>query len=446
MASPLTEHDVRPTRARLGVLALISACVTINYLDRALLGIATPSIQGELALSPAMMGFVLSAFSWTYFLSQIPCGILLDRFKTGLIYGVSLLAWSAVTVLHALVGGITSLIGLRFALGLAEAPCFPANNKVVSMWFPRHERARAIATYTAAEYIGLSFMSPILFWILHQYGWRTLFALAGMIGVVYAFYFLRRYRDPHEHPEVNQGELDYIAAGGGVVGKIAKQPKFEMTHLTELFRHRQMWGLCIGQFAVYSTFVFFLTWFPTYLATERHMAWIKVGIFTALPYIAGFFGILFAGWWSDWMLKRGMSLNAARKLPVIAGLLGASTIMLANFADSNVIVVCILSLAFFCQAMSSSGWSVLSEISPKERLGLVGGLFSASANLSGIVTPLVIGFIVQATGSFVSALVFVSVIAMIGAFSWIFLIGDLKPMVVDSVKNQFARDGSQVTL
>jgi MFS transporter, ACS family, D-galactonate transporter len=444
MASQISEQTGKPTRARLGVLALISATVTINYLDRALLGIASPSIQEELALSPAMMGFVLSAFSWTYFLSQIPCGILLDRFKTGLIYGVSLVAWSLVTALHALIGGIASLIGLRFALGLAEAPCFPANNKVVSMWFPRSERARAIAVYTAAEYIGLSFLSPILFWILYQYGWRTLFTIAGLIGVVYGFYFLRKYRDPHEHPTVNQAELDYIAAGGGVVENIAKQPKFEMKHIAELFQHRQMWGLCIGQFAVYSTFVFFLTWFPTYLATERQMSWIKVGIFTALPYIAGFFGILFAGWWSDWMLKRGVSLNTARKLPVIAGLLGASTIMLANFVDSNVVVVCILSLAFFCQAMSSSGWAVLSEISPKERIGLVGGLFSASANLSGIVIPLVIGFIVQATGSFVSALVFISAVALIGAFSWIFLIGDLKPMVVDSVKNPLARDGTQV--
>lgn len=423
----------RPTRARLGVLALISGCVTVNYLDRALIGIAAPSIQTQLGLSPAMMGFVLSAFSWTYFLSQIPSGILLDRLNARVIYGGSLLAWSVVTVFHAFVGGIASLLGLRFALGLAEAPCFPANNKVVAMWFPRSERARAIAVYTAAEYIGLSFLSPILFWVLHSYGWRTLFAIAGALGIGYSFYFFKHYRDPHEHPTVNRSELELIAKGGGIVGSVAAPAKFKFQHIAELFQHRQMWGLCIGQFAVYSTFVFFLTWFPTYLATERHMGWIKVGIFTALPYIAGFFGILFAGWWSDWMLKRGVSLNAARKLPVIAGLVGAATIMIANFVDSDALVVCILSLAFFCQAMSSSGWSVLSEVSPKPRIGLVGGLFNASANFSGIVTPLVIGLIVQTTGSFVGALVFVSFIALIGAFSWIFLIGDLKPMMVQSV-------------
>ncbi len=417
-----------PTRARLKILALISGCVTINYLDRALLGIAAPALQSELALSPVAMGFVLSAFSWTYFLAQVPSGIFLDRFKVRLIYGASLLAWSLVTLLHALAAGITSLIGLRFALGLAEAPCFPANSNVVAMWFPRSERARAIAVYTAAEYIGLSFLSPVLFVILQYFGWRALFAVAGAVGLLYGVVFLRGYRDPADHPGVNQAEIDLIAAGGGVVGKLPARTAFRLAHIAELFRHRQMWGLCIGQFAVYSTFVFFLTWFPTYLATERQMTWIKAGFFTALPYVAGFFGILFAGWWSDFMLKRGYSLNAARKWPVIAGLVGASTIMVANVVTSTPVIIAILSLAFFCQAMSSSGWSTISEIAPRERLGLVGGLFSASANLSGIVIPLVIGVIVQTTGSFVGALVFVGGVALVGAFSWIFLIGDIRRM------------------
>jgi ACS family D-galactonate transporter-like MFS transporter len=174
--------------------------------------------------------------------------------------------------------------------------------------------------------------------------------------------------------------------------------------------------------------VFFLTWFPTYLATERHMGWIKVGIYSALPYIAGFCGILFAGWWSDFMLRQGRSLSVARKVPVIAGLAVASTIVAANYVHSDAAVVFILSIAFFAQAMSSSGWSVLSEIAPPGQLGLVGGLFSASANLSGIVTPLAIGAIVQATGSFIGALFFVGAVAAAGALSWIFIVGTIAPL------------------
>ena len=132
-----------------------------------------------------------------------------------------------------------------------------------------------------------------------------------------------------------------------------------------------------------------------------------MSFFASLPYLAGFFGILFAGWLSDFLLQRGASLNVARKLPVIAGLLGASTIVLGNYVKSDVLVVAIPSLAFFDQAMSSSGWSVLSEIAPPGTLGMVGSLFSAAANLSGIVTPLVIAAIYQQTGSFTWALAFV---------------------------------------
>lgn len=417
--------------ARVTILALISMAVAINYLDRAVLGIAAPSIQQQFALSPALMGVVFSAFSWTYFLGQVPSGVLLDRFGTRAIYSWSLVGWSVATLLHAATTGFASLLGLRFALGLAEAPCFPANSSVVAKWFPRSERGRAIGIYTAAEYIGLSFMSPILFWTLNRFGWRALFAAAGGVGVVAGLVFARWYRDPADHPTVTRSELAYVGAGGGDVGRNAPE-EFDLRHVRALFRHRQMWGLCIGQYAVYSTFVFFLTWFPTYLATARHMDWIRVGIFTALPYIAGFFGILFAGWWSDNMLSRGRSLNAARKLPVIAGLVGASTIAAANYVQSDRVVIAILSVAFFAQAMSSSGWSVISEVAPRAQLGLVSGLFSASANLSGIVTPLVIGAILQATGSFYGALAFVGGVAAVGALSWTFLIGDIGPVEMES--------------
>ena len=342
------------SNVRFRALGLISGAVTINYLDRALLGVATPLLRSEFSLNAVQLGWLLSAFSWTYFLSQLPVGVLLDRFRVGSIYVWSLLAWSMVTLLHSVASGLAILIVLRLALGVAEAPCFPANNKVVSAWFPRQERARAISVYTAAEYVGLSFLSPLLYLIQQHFGWRALFAVAGGVGVTYGVMFMHRYRDPQEHAGVSPQELAYIEAGGGNVQPQLRVP-FRLGHIAELFRHRQMWGLCIGQFAVYATFVFFLTWFPSYLASERHMGWIKVGIYSALPYIAGFCGILFAGWWSDTMLRRGVSLSTARKLPVIAGLIGASTIMCANFVHNNALVVAILSFAFFSQAMSSSG-------------------------------------------------------------------------------------------
>jgi len=422
----MTVHQ--PSRIRLVILALISLAVAVNYLDRAVIGIASPSIAASFHLSPVAMGVIFSAFSWSYFAAQVPGGLALDRFGARLVYLVAIAGWSLSTLLHATATGFLSLFGWRISLGLFEAPCFPAHSNIVGAWFPRKERARAIGVYTAAEYVALGFASPLLLWVLHSHGWRALFLISGVLGLIFVPLWWLLYREPAEHTGVNAAELTLIREGGGRVA--GESAAFTPSLLWALARHPQIIALCIGQFAVYSTFVFFLTWFPTYLATARHMAWIKLGFFASLPYLAGFFGILFAGWLSDFLLQRGTSLNSARKLPVIAGLLLASTIVLANYVESDALVVAILSLAFFAQAMSSSGWSVLSEIAPPGTLGMVGSLFSAAANLSGIVTPLVIAAIYQQTGSFNWALAFVGGVAAAGAAAWIFFVGDLKPIVL----------------
>jgi ACS family D-galactonate transporter-like MFS transporter len=187
-----------------------------------------------------------------------------------------------------------------------------------------------------------------------------------------------------------------------------------------------MFGICIGQFACNSTNVFFLTWFPTYLVTERHMPWLKVGLIAVLPFIAASVGTLAGGWISDAMLRRGISLNWSRKLPVIAGLLAASSIVLANYVESTAMVIAILCVAYFAQGMSALAWMIVSDIAPKGLLGLSGGIFNLFANAAGIVTPLVIGLIVNATGSFVYALAFISTVTLVGALSYIFVVGDIK--------------------
>jgi ACS family D-galactonate transporter-like MFS transporter len=428
-AGALAASDVR-SNIRSRMLAVIVLAVTINYLDRAILSIAAPSIRHEFGINAATMGFVFSAFSWSYLLFQIPGGVALDRFGTRLVYTVALIGWSAFTILQGFTTGVTSFFAARLGLGVFEAPCFPANSNVVGMWFPRHERGKAIGVYTAAEYVGLGFLTPVLFWIMAHHGWRSLFFTTGVIGLGVGVVMWRAYRDPFKSTSVNAAELVYIEAGGGMVQKEAVGTKFNMANIRALFRHRQMWGLCIGQFSVYSTFVFFLTWFPTYLATQRHMAFIKIGIYASIPFIGGFFGILFAGFLTDWLLARA-SLNVARKTPVIIGLLLAATIISVNYVSNNQLVLAILAVASFGQAMSSSGWACLSEVAPKGLLGLVGGLFSFSANLSGIVVPIAIGFIVQATGSFVGALAFIGIIAAVGAISWIFVIGDIRPLSIE---------------
>jgi ACS family D-galactonate transporter-like MFS transporter len=416
----------RPSRARFGMLGLIATGTLVNYLDRTVLGIAAPALTKELAIDAAVMGVVFSAFSWSYAASQVPGGLFLDRFGTRLTYALSVGFWSLFTLLHALAGGLTSLLGLRLALGVSEAPCFPANSRVVATWFPQSERAFATGVYTVGEYIGLAFLSPLMFWLLVHHGWRSLFIVCGLIGFVFVLVWIARYRDPPEHKGVNAAELELIAAGGGLVGSDSKTARIDWSKAGRLLRFRQMWGICLGQFAGNSTLVFFLTWFPTYLATERHMAFLKIGFYAVLPFIAASVGVLFGGWWSDTMLRRGKSANVARKAPIITGLLLASTIIAANFVESNSAVIAILSLAFFAQGMAALGWTLVSDIAPRGMLGLTGGVFNLAANLAGIVTPLVIGAIVSATGSFFYALAYVGSLALMGALAYIFVLGDVK--------------------
>ncbi|WP_133893437.1 MFS transporter [Paraburkholderia sp.] len=427
----------RRSKVRYRILALLAVGTMINYLDRTVLGIAAPQLTKELGINAALMGLMFSVFSWSYVASQIPGGLFLDRFGSKVTYFLSMTFWSLCTLAQGLVHGIAPLFAFRLGLGVAESPCFPTNSRVVATWFPQSERAMATGTYTVGEYIGLAFFSPFLFALMGAFGWRSLFYVVGAVGLVFGLVWWFCYREPRDHPAANAAELDYIEAGGGLthrknsVDETKPQSSgFEWRTIGQLLKHRQLTGICLGQFAGNSTLVFFLTWFPTYLATERHMAWLKIGFFAIMPFIAASIGVMFGGTFSDWLLRRGVSPNVARKLPIIAGLLLASTIVLANYVESNVTVIVILSVAFFAQGMAALGWTLVSDIAPDGLLGVTGGIFNFAANLAGIITPLAVGLIVAWTGSFVGALVFIGAIALIGALSYIFIVGDIKRIVL----------------
>jgi len=420
---------IKPTRARLLILALLTLGTLINYLDRTVLSVAAPLLSKDLGLDAVAMGIVFSAFSWTYAAAQIPGGILLDRFGVRLTYFLSVTLWSMFTLIQGMTTGLWSLIACRMGLGVAEAPAFPSNSRILGTWFPQAERASATGVYSIGQYFGLAFMSPVLFWIAGAFGWRALLIIVGSAGVLFGFVWYALYRDPHES-HANQAELDYIAAGGGL-GDKTPRVHFKWSHIAFLLGKRQILGASIGQFASNSTLVFFLTWFPTYLATERQMGWIKVGFFAVLPFIAACVGVVSGGLCSDYLLRRTGSANIARKLPIIAGLLLAASIVLANFVHSDALVIAVMSIAFFGQGMCNLGWTLLTDVAPKRLMGLTGGVFNLCANLAGIVTPLVVGFVVSTTGSFVWAIAFIGVIAMLGVFSYVFVVGDVRRLEFD---------------
>ena len=404
----------------------------INYLDRTVLGIAAPFLTKDLGLTATQMGLVFSAFSWSYALLQIPGGIFLDRFGTRITYCIAVVFWSLFTALMAAVRSLNGLIVTRIGVGIFEAPCFPANSRVLATWFPQHERARANAVYSFGQYVGLGFLSVPLFWITQRFGWRGLFIIVGTFGVAFGVVWWMLYRNPCESAAVNQAERDYIEAGGG--GEYKGEPvRFKWSHIRLLLAKRQIVGASIGQFGGNSTQVFFVTWFPTYLVTARGMTFIQAGFMTSLPYIGASIGVILGGLLSDAILKRTGSANLARKLPIVSGMLLASTIIAANYvpADNNAAVIAVMSIAFFGQGMTNLGWTVVSDVAPKKLIGLTAGIFNFSANLAGIVTPLVIGVAFQLSGSFVGPLLYVGVVALIGAFSYSVILGDIHRLDVE---------------
>ena len=278
------------------MLALLAIGTMINYLDRTVLGIAAPSLTQELGLTPAVMGVMFSAFSWAYALGQIPGGVFLDRMGSKLTYFYAVTVWSLFTLLQSFATGVYSLVGFRLGLGISEAPCFPVNSRVVAAWFPMQERARATAVYTVGEYLGLAGFGPALFWITRRFGWRAMFLTVGAAGLLFGLAWWKLYRDPVGAPIVTQ-----------------TRAPFSWSRVRQLLGFRQIWGVSLGQFGGNSTLVFFLTWFPTYLAKERHLPWITAGWYSVLPFLAAGAGVLFGGWVSDALLKKKIGRASCRE-------------------------------------------------------------------------------------------------------------------------------------
>jgi ACS family glucarate transporter-like MFS transporter len=388
------------------------------------------------------MGHVFAAFSWAYVICQIPGGWLLDRFGSKKIYGWSIALWSVFTLMQGFVGGlsgtmaIVTLFTLRFLLGAAEAPSFPANSRIVAAWFPTAERGTASAIFNSAQYAATVIFAPIMGAITHQFGWQAVFYFMGTIGLLFAVIWPRLIHNPREHPKANAAEVEHIATGGGLVDMDRAGVKKNVGGwpvLRQLLTTRMLLGIYLGQYAITTLTWFFLTWFPIYLVKERGMTVLQVGFVAALPALCGLVGGIGGGAFSDWLLRRGRSLTVARKTPIIIGLILSVSMVACNYTDSQTAVIFFMSLAFFGKGVAALGWTVIADASPKQITGLSGGLFNTFGNLAGIITPIAIGHILSITGSFNGALVFVSAHAVLAIISYVFIVGEIKRVELRSV-------------
>lgn len=426
-------------RLRWGVLGMLFGVTIINYAVRAALSLAAPSLSKDLGIDPLQLGIVFSAFGWSYVIAQVPGGWLLDRFGAPRVYLWVIVAWSIITVAHGTVvwlsgtAAVTALFALRFLVGLAEAPSFPANARVVASWFPARERGTASAVFNAAQYFATVLFAPLMGWIVADFGWPWVFVAMGVLGLVAAVFWPRVVRDPRDHPRLGDGELSLLVEGGALVDPVAKPQVDREAAKAENRRKMRvllttptLWGLYSGQFFINTLTYFFITWFPVYLVQERGLSVVKAGLFATLPAVCGFAGGVLGGVWSDWLLRRGVSLTWARKVPVVAGMLGALTILGCNVVSSNTLVLVFMSLAFFGKGVGALGWAVVADVAPRDSAGLSGGIFNMFGNISSITTPILIGWILKETGSFDLVLMLVASSALAAALSYLFLVGKIE--------------------
>ncbi|SEJ30685.1 MULTISPECIES: MFS transporter [unclassified Pseudomonas] len=445
----------KPTHVRYLILLMLFLVTTINYADRATIAIAGSSLQKSLGIDAVTLGYIFSAFGWAYVAGQIPGGWLLDRFGSKKVYALSIFTWSLFTVLQGYVGefglstAIVALFMLRFLVGLAEAPSFPGNARIVAAWFPTSERGTASAIFNSAQYFATVLFAPIMGWIVFTFGWQHVFIVMGGIGILFSLIWLKVIHSPRAHPMINKEELDHIASNGGMVDMDNDQgkgksggPKWD--YVKQLLTNRMMLGIYLAQYCINGITYFFLTWFPVYLVQERGMTILKAGFIASLPAICGFIGGVLGGIISDYLLRRGKSLTFARKAPIIGGLLLSTSIVTCNYVDIEWVVVGFMALAFFGKGVGALGWAVMSDASPKQIAGLSGGLFNMFGNIASITTPIVIGYIISSTGSFKWALVFVGANALVAVISYVFIVGEIKRVELKDTPAQGGLRASEI--
>ena len=426
-------------KTRYYILAMIFLVTALNYGDRATLSMAASPMSQELGLDTVTMGYVFSAFSWAYVIGQLPGGWLLDRFGARRVYFTSILLWSLFTVfigfsdLFGSTGIIISVLFLlRFLIGLAESPAFPGNSSIVAAWFPTQERATAAAIFNSAQYFATVAFAPLMGWLVTQIHWQSIFWVMGGLGIFISFIWLKVVYSPINHPRLNPAELEQIKAGGGLIAmgegqeKAQTKKKVSFAEIKQLLSSRMLLGIFIAQYCINCLTYFFLTWFPVYLVKERHMTILQAGFAAIAPALCGFIGGILGGVVSDRLLKMNMSQTAARKLPIVLGMLLSTTIIICNFVDSQTAIIFFMSLAFFGKGFGALGWAVMSDVAPKEMIGLSGGLFNMFGNAAGIIIPIVIGYIISTTGSFNGALVFVGAHGIIALLCYLMMVGKIE--------------------
>ncbi|OYU07359.1 MAG: MFS transporter [Pseudomonas sp. PGPPP1] len=385
----------------------------VNNLDRSALSIANSMISEELHISAAGMGVLMSAFSLVYAFSQLPIGIILDRLGARLVLGWGLIVWSSAQVFCGLANSFSHLFIGRALLGAGESPHYPASAKAVSEWFSAEKRGGPTSLFLIAGTIAPALAPPLLTFLMLSLGWRWMFMVLGGIGIALGIAWLTFYRNRE----------DFDSKLGSLHGDaVSLHSKLSLREWGGLFRQRNTWAMVFGSAGVIYMIWLYMSWLPAYLQHERHVSLALTGWLAAIPYALGTLGQLSCGTLVDWLVRRGFSISASRKLPICAGLIGAGVATLfAAYLPTTTGALIAISVSMFCIYFANVGtWALVGVMVDTRLVATMGSLLTFGGYLGGSAAPIITGILVDQTGSFAFALSISAVLAFAAALIYLF--------------------------
>ena len=400
------------------------------------MSIAAPQLARDYGLDSVALGWLFSAYSWTYVVAQMPAGWFVDRVGARRALIAALLASAACCLLIGasawLAHGLLLLVVLRVAQGALHGPVGPAGRQAISAWFPAAERGKAGALFSSSSYLSLALFAPGLGWVAQRFGWPAMFFVLAVAVLAVAAAWAWGFHMPSRRSRVSAAELSHIAAGGAVVdmGTLQRLTGAETRReLRRMVSNPLVIGIMMSQYGIAATTWFFISWFPVYLVQGRGMSVAGAAAWTVIPGLCGLAGGVATGFYSDRLLRHTGSLSVARTRPVFIGtVLIAAGFIGASVVQSNLLAIVLLSLALFGKGFATLGWSLIADVFPPRSVGLAGALFNTVSNTSGIVTALAIGYLVASTGGFEAALCLMAAHALLALAFCALLVRNVQPL------------------
>jgi sugar phosphate permease len=384
-----------------------------NYMDRASISIAAPHMMKELGLTQTDIGLMGSVFSWTYAVCQLPAGYLIDKVGPRRMYFLAVGLWSAASALMAVGHSLSHFLLFRVLLGIGESPNSPNCSKISTQWFPRSERGQAAGIWDSGSKWGSAIAPPVLTVAMLAFGWRSMFLLLGLAGILLAVAFWAFYRAPEDAKHLSEEEYRHILAGRDA-------PDAEVTERIpwlKLFTFRQTWGMMLGFFTSIWIWNIFITFLPLYLQNSMGVSIKDTGIVAAIPYIVAALGAIFGGRITLVLARRGQTPMASKRLILILCSVTIGVLLcLVPLVSGLMAAIVVLSAALGLIAIvQSQAWAITSDIVPDAYAARFGGIMNFGGYFGGAIAPVVTGIIFDRTGSYSPSFIVAGIIAACGA-------------------------------